>query len=290
MTVKLVINSKSRLGESPSWDAEKELLYWVDIQGKKIHRYDPMKHENHTVELDQSPGTIVPREEGEVVLALENGFYFYNWISEHLDPIDDPEEHLPNNRFNDGKCDPAGRFWAGTTDEDGIEPNGALYCLDTYLNVEEKVSGVRTSNGLAWSNDFSSMYFIDTPTQQVVRYSYNIETGEITDPEVILSFNKEEGIPDGMTIDEEGMLWIAHWGGAKVSRWDPMNGEKIEEIHVPAVNVTSCVFGGKHRDELFITTARVGTSNEDLEKYPHAGGLFKVKTKVKGSLSYPFKG
>lgn len=290
MAVKLVINSKSRLGEGPSWDADKELLYWVDILGKKVHRYDPAKHENNTVELSQAPGTIAPRETGEVILAMENGFYFYNWISEELEPIDDPEKHLPYNRFNDGKCDPAGRFWAGTTDEEGINGNGALYCLDVDLNVEKKVSGVSTSNGIAWSPDFSSMYYIDTPTMQVVRYSYYVKTGEIKNPEVVISFKDEEGIPDGMTIDEEGMLWIAHWGGGKVSRWNPETGDKIEEIPVPAVNVTSCVFGGKHRNELFITTARTGTSNGDLEKFPYSGGLFKVKTDVKGTISYPFKG
>ncbi|MFZ0369019.1 MAG: SMP-30/gluconolactonase/LRE family protein [Halobacillus sp.] len=290
MSVKLVLDSKSTLGEGPSWDSEKEVLYWVDIVGKKIHRYDPVQHENTTVELEQYPGTIQPREDGEVILALQNGFYFYNWMSETLEPITDPENHLPGNRFNDGKCDPAGRFWAGTMNLEEKQDKGALYRLDTNLEVTEKLNGLSISNGLAWSPDHAYMYHIDTPTKQVVRYDFNMETGEITNPKTVVTIPEDQGSPDGMTIDEEGMLWIAHFGGAGVSRWNPEKGECVEFIDVPASNVTCCVFGGKDMNELYITTARKDMSEEDLEKYPEAGGLFKLKTKVRGLPSYPFKG
>ncbi|KHE67686.1 SMP-30/gluconolactonase/LRE family protein, partial [Halobacillus sp. BBL2006] len=225
MSVELIVDSKSLLGEGPTWDREKELLYWVDILQKEIHRYDPAQHENTTIEIGQSPGAIAPRESGEVVLALENGFYFYNWMSDQLEPIDDPESHLPNNRFNDGKCDPAGRFWAGTMDQEENERTGTLYCMDADLSVREKVTGVGISNGIAWSPDHTKMYYIDTPTKQVYQYKYDKETGAISDPSSIISFEEEIGAPDGMTIDEEGMLWIAHFGGAKVSRWNPATGE-----------------------------------------------------------------
>jgi sugar lactone lactonase YvrE len=290
MSVELIVDSKSLLGEGPAWDREKELLYWVDILQKEIHRYDPVQHENTTIQIGQSPGAIAPRDSGEVVLALENGFYFYNWMSDQLEPIDDPESHLPNNRFNDGKCDPAGRFWAGTMDQEENERTGTLYCMDTDLSVREKVRGVGISNGIAWSPDHTKMYYIDTPTKQVYQYNYDKETGAISDPLSIISFEEEKGAPDGMTIDEEGMLWIAHFGGAKVSRWNPSKGEKVEEIAIPALNVTCCVFGGKDMNELFITTARKDMSEAKLKEYPQAGGLFKVKTNVRGCESYPFKG
>lgn len=290
MEVICLLDTKSTLGEGPSWDEEKEVLYWVDILQKKAHRYDPAQHKNSTVQLDQAPGTIAPREGGDVILALENGFFFYNWISDVLDPIANPESHLPNNRFNDGKCDPAGRFWAGSMDSAEEAGKGKLYCLYEDLSVKEKVNDVSISNGLAWSLDHSFMYYIDTPTQNVIQYDYDIETGEIKNPSTVITFENESGAPDGMTIDEEGMLWIAHFGGAQVSRWDPAKGEKIESVSIPALNVTCCVFGGKDRDELFVTTARKGMSKAELEEYPEAGGLFKVKTKVKGAPTYPFKG
>ncbi|QAS52005.1 SMP-30/gluconolactonase/LRE family protein [Halobacillus litoralis] len=290
MAVELVLNTKSSLGEGPSWDSEKEVLYWVDILQKKIHQYDPAKNENKTVELNQMPGTIAPRESEGVILGLEQGIYFYNWISEELDPIVDPEEHMPENRFNDGKCDPAGRFWAGTMELDGKPGEGSLYCLGTDLELMKKIEGVSTSNGLGWSPDLKAMYYIDTPTEQVVRYDFDLDTGEVKNPKPVIHFSDEEGFPDGMTVDEEGMLWIAHWGGGGVSKWNPETGEKLEFISVPAVNVTCCVFGGKDRNELFITTARKDMTEDQLEQYPEAGGLFKVSTKTKGMPSYPFKG
>lgn len=290
MHVELIVDSKSLLGEGPSWDREKKVLYWVDILGEQIHFYQPNTTENKTIDVGQVPGAIAPREKGGAVLALENGFYAYNGAGETFEFICNPEEHLPHNRFNDGKCDPAGRFWAGTMDKEEEKRSGTLYCLDENRSVKEKVTGVGISNGIAWSPDHTYMYYIDTFDNQVVRYQYEMATGEIQNPDSVLSFEHEEGAPDGMTIDEEGMLWIAHFGGAKVSRWNPATGEKVDEIQVPALNVTCCVFGGENMNELFITTARKDMSEEDLQKYPHAGGLFKVKTNVRGCESYKFSG
>nr|WP_255688777.1 SMP-30/gluconolactonase/LRE family protein [Pontibacillus sp. HN14] len=290
MHVELIVDSKSLLGEGPSWDREKKVLYWVDILGEQIHFYQPNTTENKTIDVGQVPGAIAPRENGGAVLALENGFYAYNGAGETFEFICNPEEHLPHNRFNDGKCDPAGRFWAGTMDKEEEKRSGTLYCLDENRSVKEKVTGVGISNGIAWSPDHTYMYYIDTFDNQVVRYQYEMATGEIQNPDSVLSFEQEEGAPDGMTIDEEGMLWIAHFGGAKVSRWNPATGEKVDEIQVPALNVTCCVFGGENMNELFITTARKDMSEEDLQKYPHAGGLFKVKTNVRGCESYKFSG
>ncbi|MFD1019653.1 SMP-30/gluconolactonase/LRE family protein [Thalassobacillus hwangdonensis] len=290
MTVELLFDTKCKLGEGPIWDHTRNLFYWVDILDQKLYRYGARDNKVEVVAFDRAIGCVVPRESGGVVVALQDGFHFYDWELGRLEPITDPESHLQDNRFNDGKCDPAGRFWAGTTDSVGVDGHGALYMLDTSLKVSKKIKNVGTSNGLVWSPDATAMYFIDTPTRQVVRYTYELESGMISDPEVGVEFPEGSGLPDGMTIDEEGMLWIAHWGGHGVSRWDPTSGKQLDFIQVPAVNVTSCTFGGAEMNELYITTARTRTSEAELEQYPHAGGVFRVQTGVKGSYNERFGG
>ncbi|WP_242223811.1 SMP-30/gluconolactonase/LRE family protein [Bacillus cereus group sp. BfR-BA-01380] len=280
--LELVIDAKATLGEGPCWDSKKQLLYWVDILEKKVHIYNPITNEGKAIFLGQMVGSVVPSESGEMILTLENGFYFLNPDTEELRAICDPESHLQENRFNDGKCDPAGRFWAGTTDAVGIDGKGALYCLDTDLTVKKKVEHVSTSNGLAWSPNHKYMYFIDTPTRKVVRFDYDICTGYIENPQDVVVIQKEEGLPDGMTIDEEGMLWIAHWGGSKVSRWNPMNGEQLLSISIPVLNVTSCTFGGRDLNELYITTAKMHSTDAS------AGGVFRIKTNIRGCPTYQF--
>lgn len=288
MEVELLYDSKCNLGEGPVWDHKSNIFYWVDILEKCIFMYDPSNDKVRTTKLDQYVGCVAPRKNGGLVMGLKHGFYFYDWKQDQLEKIHDPESHLTENRFNDGKCDPTGRFWAGTTDATGEDGDGALYLLDKDLTVSKKIENVGTSNGIAWSPDHRFMYFIDTPTKQVVRYDFDITKGTIHNPNVVIDFPVSCGLPDGMTIDQEGMLWIAGWGGKGVSRWNPYTGDKLEFIPVPAVNVTSCTFGGEEMDELYITTARTRTTEEDLQKYPHAGGVFKVKTGVKGCLNYSF--
>jgi len=290
VSVELVFDYKCTLGEGPTWDHKRNLFYWVDILQNKLYRYSPSDEKVDVAEFDQPIGCVVPRESGGMVVALKNGFFFYDWERDELEPIEDPEHHLPENRFNDGKCDPKGRFWAGTTDKTGADGDGALYLLDSDLNVSMKVENVGTSNGLAWSPDSQYMYFIDTPTQKVVRYNFDQVSGTIDQPLTVIDFPESCGLPDGMTIDQEGMLWIAGWGGFGVSRWNPHTGEQLDFIPVPAKNVTSCTFGGEEMNELYITTARTATSDEELEEYPHAGGVFRVRTNVIGSENIRFKG
>ncbi|WP_053366412.1 SMP-30/gluconolactonase/LRE family protein [Bacillus sp. FJAT-27245] len=288
--VELVVDAKAILGEGPSWDRKSGVLYWVDIEGKKVHLFNPGTGENRAIDVGQMVGAVVPRESGGAVVALESGFHFLNIETGRLEPICDPETGLETNRFNDGKCDPAGRFWAGTMDKNGSGKNGSLYCLEPSLSFKKKLGGLGISNGLAWSQDNRFLYLIDTPTGKVARYNYELETGEISEPKDVVTMPDGEGFPDGMTIDEEGFLWIAHWAGGKVSRWNPETGEKVADIMVPAVNVTSCAFGGPDFSELYITTARNGMSDEELERFPHAGGVFKVKPGVKGMPTNEFKG
>lgn len=290
MNVKLVVDAKATLGEGPIWDYDKNVLYWIDIMKKEIAMLDPESNFKHQVKLDLYIGSMALRKNGGFIVALQNGLYFYDWDSAHIEKITDPEPHLIDNRFNDGKCDAAGRFWAGTMHLNGAEKNGSLYVIDENKKVRKQIENVSISNGLAWSPDNTFMYFIDTPTKQVVRYKYDIHTGSIEQPQVVVAFSNQVGFPDGMTIDQEGMLWIAHWGGSGISRWNPLTGKQLEFISVPAVNVTSCTFGGKDLNDLYITTARTATSEKQLEEYPHAGGIFTVRTNVKGSISHKFNG
>ncbi len=156
------------------------------------------------------------------------------------------------------------------------------------MSVEKKISHVNTSNGMAWSPDHTYLYFIDTPTKKVVRYQYNIRTGEIHNPSDVIIFSENDGLPDGMTIDEEGCLWIAHWGGSKITRWNPSTGEQILSIPIPALYVTSCTFGGPNLTDLYVTTARTRMTDDELKQYPHAGGIFRIQTNVKGCPTYSF--
>jgi sugar lactone lactonase YvrE len=284
MSVKLFVDSKNMLGESPCWDTNMNLLYWVDIIGKEILQFNPISGSTQTFKMDQFVGclSLTDSDNGRMILGLQHGIYFLNWESGLLEKVCDPESHLEENRFNDGKCDPEGRFWAGTTDTTGVNGNGALYVINSQLQITKMVENVGTSNGLAWSPCNQFMYFIDTPTKQVVRYRYDGHTGKIERPEVVVHFPEGVGIPDGMTIDVEGMLWIAHWGGKGISRWNPYNGKQLEFIKVPAVNVTSCAFGGADLNELYMTTARTRMTDEQLNEFPHAGGVFTMKTNVKG--------
>ncbi|RFU67626.1 SMP-30/gluconolactonase/LRE family protein [Peribacillus saganii] len=286
----LIVDAKATLGEGPAWDAKNQVLYWIDIKERKIFIYNPESGINDTFELQQSIGAAVPRNSGGLIVALENGFHFLDLQSGKLTVIADPEQGLPDNRFNDGKCDANGRFWAGTMAKDGTGTNGSLYCLNTDLTVQQMLKGLGISNGMAWNKQNQTMYFIDTPTNQVAAFDFKLGEGTISNKRFVVEFPEGEGFPDGMTIDEEGMLWIAHFAGSQVSRWNPQNGEKLESVTLPVANVTSCVFGGPDLDDLYITTARDGLDEQDLQKQPHAGGLFRVKTNTRGSETYFFKG
>lgn len=283
MYAELVLNVKALHGECPVWDDKKELLYWIDGMGKKIHQYNPKDNKDKYIDTNQFIGCIGLTTDGGLITAMHQGIYLIDFNSGKSKKLFDPEKDNRENRFNDGKCDPEGRFWAGTMYYDGSkEKKGSLYRIEGSEKIKRVVKGVSISNGIAWGKNNSVMYFIDSPTRKVEEYKYDRYSGNISWKRTAVQIPKGEGIPDGMTIDEEGMLWIAQWGGYKVSRWDPDNSKKIEEIKVPVKNVSSCTFGGIDLQTLYITTARIDTSKENLSKNEYSGGLFKYKTDVKG--------
>ncbi len=285
----LLLDAQAKLGEGAFWNHRTNTLWWVDIEGKNFHIYDPVTQSNKTYTLAQRIGTVVPDQDGNAIVALQDGIYrlfLHDGSVELLAKADyDPQKF----RFNDGKCDPSGRLWVGTMALDGTKETAALYRLDKDLTLTRVLEGMTISNGIVWSADRSKMYYIDTPTQQVKEYAYNDESGEVEFTRVAIQIQPELGHPDGMTIDEHDRLWIGHWAGGAVYCWDPISGDLISKVDVDAKNITSCHFGGEDLKQLYITTASVGLSPEEKETFPLSGALFIALPGVKGTHSFYFK-
>ncbi len=278
----LLCDAHAVLGEGPVWDDLSQRLFWVDVEKHRIHIHDVASGQDRRIDVGQRIGSFALRPAGPLLIATEGGLANFELESEALAPIVDPESHLPGNRFNDGKCDPRGRFWVGTMAFDFERAAGALYRYDGGQEIVKVHTAVTISNGLAWSGDESTMYYVDSIPGTVTAFDYDADTGAVTDPRVVIDVPAEMGAPDGMAIDRDDNLWVAHWGGGCVRQWDPRTGEVLDEVAVPASQVTSCAFGGAALDQLFITTARGGLSDEQRREEPHAGGLFVSRPGVKG--------
>jgi sugar lactone lactonase YvrE len=289
MKATLLLDTKSSLGEGALWNAKTQELYWVDIENGILYIYHPQKQENRAIKLGQKVGTVVPTEDGNVLVALQDGIYEVDLKTEKKKLLTKRPEDSPQNRFNDGKCDPAGRLWVGTMSIEGKEKAGALYLFDNEGKISKKYDSVTVSNGIVWSADSTKMYYIDTPTKEVKEFAYDNKTGQINFTKVAVKISEGAGYPDGMTIDNEGKLWVAMWEGFGVLRFDPDTGELLMKIELPVARVTSCAFGGENLDTLYITTANVGAKEEELTQYPHSGSLFVVQTGHKGVVNFAYK-
>ena len=279
--IELVMDARAELGEGPYWDQAEGKLHWVDIDRKELRVYAPLSGSEDIYSFEQKLGAAVPAIGGGWILVLQDGIYRFK-INEPLELLAPVEAELPGNRLNDAKCDSRGRLWFGSMNMKNNGREGSLYVLESGGEVRKVLSGIGISNGMAWNDSLGLMYYIDTLTFAVDVMNYSLQDGSVSGRRTAVQFNEGEGWPDGMTIDSEGMLWVAHWAGGCVSRWNPHTGEQIGRIEVPAHYVTSCTFGGANLDELYITTARGGMSPEELLRWPLAGGLFRVKPGVKG--------
>jgi sugar lactone lactonase YvrE len=296
----LVADTRAILGEGPWWDARARVLYWIDIRGKSLHCFDPSTRIDRLVGLGKVPGTVVGRKDAKddshgLLMAMEDGFYFIDPSTGDSVWLLDPEADRQGNRFNDGKCDERGRFWAGSMDDSEEANSGAFYRLDPDLGCERVLDGIGISNGLAWSPEGSTMYYIDSPTRRVDAFDFDADSGRLSGRRVAFELPAGLGFPDGMTIDEEGMLWIALWMGWGLGRWDPRSGKLLLKLEVPVARVTSCAFGtlpgmGGEMECLFITTASVGLGPEEHRLQPFAGGLFAYDAGLRGAASIPFAG
>ncbi len=285
--VDLVLDAGADLGEAPTWDADARALIWVDITRGRVHRFDPETGRDAALDVGRAVGAAVPTASGGLVLAADEGFLHAapgGGRLELLAAIGDPGVVM-----NDGACDPSGRFWAGTKDPQGIRPLGSLYRLDADLSLHRVLTGVTISNGLGWSPDGRTMYHIDSATYGVDAFDADPETGAVSGRRRLVQLPRPWGLPDGMTVDEEGFLWVAFWTGSALRRLAP-DGRCTLTVELPVSRVTSCAFGGDDLADLYVTTARIGLSDEELRREPHAGGLFRLRPGVRGLPSPPFGG
>ncbi|MBU2912972.1 SMP-30/gluconolactonase/LRE family protein [Reichenbachiella agariperforans] len=277
----LFYEDKNELGEGAIWNHETNELWSVDIEGKKWFQLDVSNKSQLVHQLDQRIGTIVPSADGRAVVALEDGVYYYDPTTGEQELIVTPDMHTGKIRFNDGKCDPSGRLWVGSMHLDQISDAANLYKISADGGSEQMLDSVTISNGIVWSSDQKTMYYIDTPDGKVRVFDYDDETGTISNERSLMDFTAY-GYPDGSTIDAENNLWVCLWNGNKVLQIDTESGEIIGEVHIPAHNITSCAFGGENLDSLFITSARVDMSEAELDSLPHAGSIFVAVPGVKG--------
>lgn len=278
------------VGEGPIWDDRKSVLWWIDIMSSKLYAFDPRTDQNRAWDTGQHVGAVVPWKDDTVLLALRHGFGSFCLETGAVRILNDPESNQPGNRFNDGKCDPAGRFWAGTMAYENPVNQGSLYRMETDFQVTKVLGGIGISNGIVWSLDHRTLYYIDSQSYKVRAWDFELETGAITREQVILQVAPEFGLPDGMTIDEEGMLWVAFYGGGKVCRVHCASGEILETVALPASAITACAFGDDALDTLYITSAAQNMTAAELAAAPQSGHLFSVKVGLKGVPAERFGG
>ena len=283
----LFVDARARLGEGPVWDARSDRLLWVDIEGMALHSTDPQSGATETLPLPLPIGVAVPRQSGGFVAALEDGFYAIDVDggTELIAAIDNRAGDL---RFNDGACDPAGRFLAGTMAYDFRPDAGSLYRLEPDLSVSRLVESVTISNGLGWSPDGGTMYYVDTPTRRIDAFDYDVESGALARRRPFVEI-EGEGRPDGLCVDVDGAVWVALWPGWSVRRY-LADGTLDAILPLPVAQVSSCVFGGPALDELFITTAWSTLSDEQRAGQPLAGSLFRASVGTRGVARGTFAG
>jgi L-arabinonolactonase len=287
--VACVLPAGARLGEGPLWDAQDRALYWVDIKGCLVHRLDPRTGRDTQWPTPEMVGSVAVRAQGGLVVALRAGFHFLDPETGAVVPVACPEPERPENRFNDGKPDRRGRFWAGSMHDPETAPTGALYRLDPDLACHRMVDGVVCSNSLCWSADGRTMYHGDTAARLVWAWDSDPESGEIANRRVFARLDREAGAPDGATVDADGFVWLAHWDGWRLSRFDP-TGRLERVIPLPVQRPTCPAFGGPDLDVLYVTSATVGLGPDELRRQPWAGGILALDPGVRGLAEARFAG
>lgn len=276
------IRAGNTLGEGIQWDAATRAAWWTDIQERKLLRYDPATKDLKTFAMPERVGSFALTGDGaRIIAAFESGFALADLKGGAPQWLGKPDAALPALRFNDGRTDRQGRFWAGTMEE--AEPRkglGNLYCVDADGTVHRRETGIMISNGLCWSPDGNTMYFADSPLRTIYCYDFDIASGAISNRRVFAE-TPEGAFPDGATVDAQGRLWSAHWGAGVVVRYTA-DGAADRILEIPASQPTCVAFGGPELDLLFVTSARDGLSAQTLAGETGAGDVFVYKMDVKG--------
>ncbi len=287
-SAELAYASHDILGEGPVWSVEEQAFYWIDIKKPCIQRWNPETGAHKSWVLPAEIGSFSLREQGGAILALQNGFFFFDFDTGEVTPVTDPEADKPRTRFNDGKCDRRGRFWAGTMDNDEVDfTMGSLYRINPDLAVTHIRGGVGISNGLGWSPDNKTMYYADSPAQCIYVYDFDLETGTPTNERIFARI--EKGVPDGLTVDRAGYIWNCEWDGWRVVRYAP-DGSVDYILEVPVQRPTSCIFGGADLRDLYITSASINLSDAERAAQPHAGCVLRAKCVTPGLPEPRFAG
>ncbi len=280
--LRVVVASRNQIGESPVWSTAENALYWVDVEGKSIQRW---REDDNTIrhwDVGEPVGCIGLRQRGGLVGARRSGFFFLDVATGTITPLFDPEAHLPDNRFNDGKVDRRGRFWAGTRNFiDTEKAAGSLYRLDADLSVHHMEKGMRCPNGMAWSPNNKLMYLCDTWTRNIFVYDFDADDGILRNRRLFVELPENEGFPDGLTVDAEGFVWNAHYNGWRITRYAP-DGRVYRVIRMPVQHVTSLTFGGRDCGTLYVTSASLRLNEEERLRQPVAGNILALETGARG--------
>jgi sugar lactone lactonase YvrE len=276
------IPARNTLGEGIQWDAATRSAWWTDIQEKTLCRYDWTARKLERFAMPERVGSFALMERGaRIIAAFESGFALIDLKGGATEWLGRPDAALPGVRFNDGRVDRQGRFWAGTMEEtEQRTGRGKLYCVDKDRAVHRRESGIMISNGLAWSVDGATMYFADSPLRTIYRYDFDTASGRLSNRRLFIR-TPEGAHPDGATVDSEDFLWSAHWGAGVVVRYRA-DGTVDRVLSVPASQPTCVAFGGPDLDHLFVTSAREGLSTETLSIEPSAGDVFVYKMNIRG--------
>ena len=288
MKADLAFPAKDILGEGPIWVPEEQALYWVDILRPALQRWHPESGSYQIWEMPTDIGCFALRSQAGAVLGLRTGFAFLDFTNGEVFSLRGPEADQPYTRFNDGKCDRRGRFWAGTEDEGEPKNRAALYRLDPGGEYCQIKTGIGTSNGLGWSPDNRVMYYTDSAKHTIWAYDFDLERGRITN-ERVFAQTPQAYVPDGLTVDVDGFVWSAKWDGWKVVRYAP-DGSVDLEVQLPVQRPTSCMFGGSELRNLYITSASTGLNESELADQPQAGSIFILEGVAQGLPEPRFAG
>jgi sugar lactone lactonase YvrE len=284
---RVVYQGRAELAEGPVW--HDGALWWVDIACGTLNRLDPATGLNTSRGTGGYLGAACPTADGRWLLARQHDCALMDWQSGRFTPLASPRDGVAaRHRFNDGKCDPAGRFWVGTMSLDRKPDEASLFCIEHDGAVRRVLRGLSLSNGLAWSPDGRAFYHADTPTRRVQKFDFDVASGVLSNPRLLIQFGEADGWPDGMTSDAEGHLWIGLWGGRCVVRVHGETGGVMERHELPVSNVSSCTFGEADLRTLFITTAWEGFDEAQRQKEPLAGSIFALRTHTQGVATHCF--
>lgn len=286
--VSIALDAKTELGEGPVWDARASCLYFVDILRGHVRRFAPADGSARTYQVDQFVGAVALTEAGDLLLAVQDGFARLDLETGGVRPVA-RVGHPSDRRMNDGNCDAAGRFWAGTMALDERPDAGALYRLDVDGRAQSIVSPVTISNGIDWSGDGRRMFFIDSPTQRVDLFDFDVASGTLANRRPFVQIPAEAGVPDGLTLDADDHVWVSLWNGGALHRYAP-DGSLDMVVRLPVTHPTSCAFGGADLRDLYITTATIALDDRERARQTHAGALLRCRPGPPGRVPHRFKG